>query len=301
VLAQNRPVRIGMLGPFPLAKSLYAPGVVRRLEELGYRESNGAILEYRSSDGHADRYTKLARELIELKCDVIFAIGTEPAARAVQTAGSSIPLVFLAADYDPVERGIVTSLRKPDRNSTGLYLQQYSLIAKRIEILREALPAARRLILFTDVFSRDQLPSARTAAAAARFDLAVVEFTEQPYDFAGAVAGHKAQALMVLSSPMFSSNAALIAGLLAKHRLPSIGSSVRHAEGGFLFSLGVDPSKVGRRVADLGARILKGSKPADIPVELADEFDLIINAKTARALGVKVPESVLARATRIVE
>jgi len=292
-----------MLGPVPLEKSIYAPGVVRRLAELGYRDGAGAILEYRSSDGAADRYPKLARDLVDLKCDVIFTIGGEAPARALQSAGSPVPIVFLAVDYDPIEKGIVTSMRKPDRNSTGLYVQQNALVAKRLEILREVIPGVRRLMIIVDVFSRDQLPSARKAADLAGVELKLVEFTKLPYDFAAAFdAGAKAksQAFMALASPVFTANAAVISDHLAKYRLPGIGSSMVHAQAGYLLSFGVDPSKVSRRVAEIGARILKGAKPAEIPVEQADEFELVINAKTARSLGVKVPESVLARATRIV-
>lgn len=298
VFAQGQSPKIGVLAARPAHQSTYAPGVLRRLAELGYRD-----IVYRSADGFADRYPRLARELITAKCDVIFALGNEQSARALQDARSPVPVVFLAA-YDPVERGIVASLRKPDRDTTGIYLPQNALIGKRVEIIREVLPAARRLLVFADPFSRDQIVVARNAAETARMQLTLVEFPRQPYDFAGAFEkGRKEQteAFMVLSSPVFAANAATMAALALKYRHPSIGTVVQHAETGFLISFNADAAKVSRRAADIGISILKGMKPGNIPVEQADEFELLLNAKTAKALGVKIPESVMARATRIVQ
>jgi putative ABC transport system substrate-binding protein len=269
------------------------------LAELGYRN-----VVYLSADGFADRYPRLARELIDAKCDVIFALGNEQSARALQDVRSPAPTVFLAATYDPVEKGIVASLRTPDRNTTGIFLPQNALVAKRVEIIREVLPAARRLLVFADAFSRDQIAVARSAAQTARMQLTLVEFPRQPYDFAGAFeTGRKEQteAFMVLSSPVLAANAATMAALALKYRHPSIGAVAQHAETGFLISLNADTAKISRRAADIGVSILKGMTPANIPVEQADEFELLLNAKTAKALGVKIPESVMARATRIVQ
>jgi len=297
--AQARPAKIGIVGPRPLAESVYAGGIVRRLAELGYRE-----IVYRSADGFAERYPQFARELIDAKCDVIIAFGPEHPARALQDARSPVPVIFLAVDYDPLEKGIVGSLRKPDRNTTGVYLPQNELVAKRVQIMREILPTARRFLVFADLFSGDQIGAARKAAQSVRVELTLVEFSRPPYDFAGAFEAAKnahAEAFMSLSSPVFAANAREIAALALKHRLPSMATAAQQVEAGWLLSLGVDVPKVTRRVADMGARILKGAKTADIPVEQADEFELAINSKTARALGVKIPESVLARATRIVQ
>lgn len=299
VLAQSEPPKIGILGARAQHQSTYASALAPRLAELGYRN-----LMYRHVEGFADRYPKVARELLTAKCDLIFALGNEQAARALQDARAPVPIVFLAADYDPVDKGIVASLRNPDRNSTGIYLPQAALVAKRVEIMREVLPSARRLLVFVDPFSRDQIPAAQEAAERARIQLTVVEFSKQPYDFAGAFErGRKegAEAFMVLASSPFGANAATMAALALKYRQPSIGSVFQHAQAGFLISFNADAAKVGKRLADIGASILKGAKPADIPVEQADEFELAVNATTARALGIKVPESVLARATRIVQ
>jgi putative ABC transport system substrate-binding protein len=301
--AQPRPVKIGMLGPVVAAKSVYIPGVVRALAELGYREGPDTVLEHRSAEGSADRYPGLARELINARCDVIFAFGTEPAVRALQDARAPMPVVFLAVDYDPLEKGIVASLTRPDRNTTGVYVPQHALVAKRVQILREIVPAARHFLVLADTFSKNQVDAARRAADSVGMQLTVIEFSKPPYDYAGAFeAGRKdeVQGFVTLASPVFAFDRAQLAALLSRHRLPAIGSTSAQADAGFLLSFGTSVTKVTRRVAEVGVRILKGAKPADIPIEQADEFELAVNSKTARALGVRIPESVLARATRIV-
>lgn len=301
--AQTRPVRIGFLGPRSLAESFYSGPIVRNLADLGYREGAGMVLEYRSTSGFADRYSKMARELIGLKCDLIFAIGPELAVRALVDASSSIPVVFLAIDFDPLETRVVKSLSRPEANITGVYVPQGELAAKRLDIMREVLPSARRFLVLSDEFTRDQLATLRKRAEASRMQLIVVEFSRQPYDFAAAFdtgRKEKAEALIGLASGVFAANRPTLGALLAQHRLPSAGTSAAMAEGGFLLSYGPNVPKITRRVAELGVRILKGAKPADIPVEQADEFVLVVNGKVAKALGVKIPESVMARATRII-
>jgi putative ABC transport system substrate-binding protein len=302
--AQTRRAKIGMLSARPLRGSFYVSAVVQRLAELGYGERTGTVFEVRSADGKVDQYPRLARELVEQKCDVIFAIGPVYTARALQDARSQAPVVFLAVDYDPLDKRIITSLGRPSGNITGVYIPQAELAAKRMQIMHEVVPAARRFLVFVDVYSMDQIAAVRKAAEAARVELTVIEFLKPPYDYPSAFeAGRKAQveALIGLASPVFAANAAALSAFLVKYRLPGAASSVPHAEAGFLISYGADVTKVSRRVAEIGARILKGAKPADIPVEQADEFELAVNAKTARALDVRIPESVLARATRIVQ
>jgi putative ABC transport system substrate-binding protein len=302
--AQAQPVKIGMLVPRPISESVYASGVLRRLAELGYRQEGGKmVLEYRSADGVPDRYPRLARELIDANCDVIFAIGDRHPPRVLRDAQGSVPIVFVAVDYDPLAKGIVASLRRPDGNTTGVYVPAIALAAKRVEIMREVVPAARRHLVFADPFSSDQLAPVRAAAAAAGVEAVVIEFSKRPYDYTDAFrAGRKADvgAFVTLASPVFAGDRAELAALLGEHRLPSIGTMLQQTRAGFLLSLGPEDAKVARRAAEIGVRILKGTKPADIPVEQADEFELVVNARTARALNIKLPESVLARATRII-
>jgi putative ABC transport system substrate-binding protein len=304
LLAQSaKQVRIGMLAPRPLAVSFYSGLIVRWLADLGYRDGAGMTLEYRSADGVAERYPPMARELIGLRCDLILAIGPDHAVRALRDARSSIPVVFLGIDFDPVEAGVVKSLGRPESSITGVYVPQGELAAKRLDILKEVLPAARRFLVLTDEFTREQLGTLRRRADAVGVLLTVAEFSRQPYDYAAAFETgrkEKVQAVVGLASAVFAADAAKISALLAENRLPSAGTSSAMAERGFLLSYGPDNSKITRRVAEMGVRILKGAKPAAIPVEQADEFVLVVNGPIAKKLGVKIPESVMARATRII-
>lgn len=302
-LAQARAVRVGMLGPRALADSIVQPTVLRGLAELGYRDGAGMVLAYRSTDGIPARAAGLARELIDLKCDVIFAF-TEDAIRALRDARSPTPVVFFAVDFEPLEKGIVNSLRRPGGSMTGVYLPVAALTAKKLEIAQEVLPDSRRFLVISDLHSKDQLQALRKAADARGVQLTVVEFAQQPYDLAGAFeTGRRAgvEAFIGLSSPVFGGKRADLGALFASYRMPAFVGRLSMIEPGFLVAYTIDLSKAGRRAAAIGARILKGAKPGDIPVEQADEFELVVNLKTARALGVKIPYSVLARATRVIE
>ncbi|HUQ76326.1 MAG TPA: ABC transporter substrate binding protein, partial [Burkholderiales bacterium] len=169
-----------MLGPSPFKVSVYAGGVVRGFADLGYREGARAAFDYRSADGRPEIYVKQATELVESKCDLYVALGAEPPVRALQALRPPAPILFLAVDYDPLEKGVVTDLRRPDRNTTGVYVPQNALVGKRMEVMRELLPEAKRMLLYADRFSRDQIPAARRAAEQARFELTLVEFDRQP-------------------------------------------------------------------------------------------------------------------------
>ena len=299
--AQARTPRIGILSALPLDRSAYGGPLVKSLAALGYRDGAGAILEYRSVDGLPDRYPKQARELVDLKCDVIFPIGNELPVRALLKLGTPVPVVFWAGDYDPLEKGIVKSLARPEGNMTGVYAPQGMLVAKRVDLLREARPEARRFLVLADPWSRDNVADARKAAAVAGVQLTVIEFSKQPYNFAQAFASGQqegAEGLILLNSPVFRTHIDEILAFAAQRRLPSAGSG---GYPGILLAYYADLGKGAARVAALGARILKGAKPADIPVEQTSEFQLVVNLKTAKTLGLKVPQSLTLRATRVIE
>jgi putative ABC transport system substrate-binding protein len=300
--AQARPPRVGMLTPF--GKAVLPAMVLQRLSELGYRDGAGMVLELRSADGVEQRYPKLARELIETKCDLVFAFG-DFAAGAFRDARAPVPVVFIAPDTDPLEKGYVDSLRRPGRNMTGVYAAAAPLALKRLEIAQEVLPRASRFLVLADTHSQDQLAALKSAAEARRVRLTVVEYKQRPSedDLAAAFeAGRRAgvEALLGLNSPHFVTNRTKLAALIANDKLPAFVPAT-WGESGILVTYYANILKFTRRAAELGVQILKGAKPADIPVEQLDEFELVVNLKTAKTLGVKIPYSVLARATRVIE
>jgi putative ABC transport system substrate-binding protein len=300
--AQAQRVKVGILSPRPLATSFFTSAVVQRLSELGYRQGANMVLEYRSADDEAARFLPLARELVEARCDIVFAIGPEAAVMALRRARASMPVVFYANEYDPLAKGIVQSLARPEGNFTGVYVPQDALVAKRVELMRETIPSVRHFLTFSDGFTGNQLPVARKAVASVGARLTAVELTNQPYDFVGGFeVGRKAgaDAFLMLSSPSFATHFASMLALIEKHRLPAVGNLV-FSERGLLLGYGPHPTKGSRRVAELGAKILEGTKPANLPVEQDDQFELVVNATAAKALDVTLPESVRVRAVRIV-
>jgi putative ABC transport system substrate-binding protein len=298
--AQARLPKVGMLSGRPLVQSVYATPVIRRLAELGYSDGKSMILAYRSTDGAIERYLVQARELIDLRCDVIFTIGSEDPVLVLKKLRSPIPTVFLAGDFDPLERKIVKSLARPDGNMTGVYAPQGVLVAKRLEVLREIVPGARRFLVLSDEFSRVHVAAARKAAAAAGVQVTITDFSTRPYRYSetfDAALQQGVQGVVLMNSPVFGENIAEINALMVKHRLPSVGSSYP----GIMLRYHANVDKFGARAAEIGVRILKGEKPENIPVEQESEYILGINAKLAASMGVKIPESVMARATRIVQ
>jgi putative tryptophan/tyrosine transport system substrate-binding protein len=299
--AQPRPRRVGMLVALPRDKSIVAPILIRALADIGYREGKEITLEYRA--GADVRAAAPAQELSALNCDLIFAF-EELAVRTLRERAPHIPVVFFAADFDPIERGMVKNPRKPEANVTGVYGPIGALSAKKLELAQEILPGAKRFLVFSDVHSRDQLRALRSAAQARSAELTVIEYTQPPYDLAaGFETGRKAgvDAFLGLSSPHLAAKRAELGNLFIKYKIPAIASRLSYTEPGFLVGYTFNLAKALGRTAQIGARILEGAKPADIPVEEAHEFELILNLKTAKNLGVTIPYTVMARATKIIE
>lgn len=303
VRAQSGRAKIGVLGPAPFEASAYASSVVQAFTERGYAEGTRANFLYRFAEAGFDSYRMPAHELVAQNCDLLIALRSEPPARALQFQRPAAPIIFLASDYDPLASGVVTNLRSPDRNTTGVFVPQNALVARRVEIMRDLLPQAKRLIVFADPYSADQVEAARKAAAASRFQLMLVQFVAQPYDYSSYLQerrGLEADAFMTLASPVFVRDSEQIQQALSRLKLPSIGAGLPQAQAGYLMSLGSNIPKVAKRVADIGVRILAGTKASTIPVEQAEDAELVINAGTAQALGVKIPDSLRARAARII-
>jgi putative tryptophan/tyrosine transport system substrate-binding protein len=303
-LAQQRLPRVGMLNPRSLETSMVAQPVVKALADLGYRDGKEIKLEYRSTEGNAKPEAKLVRELLDLKCDLIFALATASAARTFRDARSHIPIVFFAVDYDPVQKGIVDNLRHPGGNMTGVWTPVLPLSAKKLEIGLEVLPRAKRFLVLADVDSKDQLGAVQEAATKRSVELLAVEYTNRPYDVGTAfkrARDAKVDGFIGLSSPGLAIHRAAIAEHLTSYKLPAFVGRTQLVEPGFLVCYTTNLAKAARQVASVGVRILKGEKPGDVAVEQPDEFELIVNMKTAKALGVTIPYTVLARATKLIE
>jgi putative ABC transport system substrate-binding protein len=273
------------------------------MREFGYVEGRTVTIERRSSDGRTDELPRLATELVQRNVDVIYATG--PAAlRAAKAATTKIPIVALDLETDPVTTGIVRSLGRPGGNITGLFLDQPILAGKWLELLMEAAPGRRRVGLLWDVTTGDsQLKAAQAAAQRLGAVLHVFEIrTGADLDPAlhNALA-RNVQSIMMLSSPIVSPNSKHLAQFTMKNRLPGISPFRAFAEGGGLLSYGPDLVAFRRFSATYVDKILKGGKPAELPIQQPTNFEFVVNQKTARGLGLDIPPSMLVRADEVIQ
>src|SRR5215468_859176 len=263
-----------------------------RLRELGYVEGRNLTIDF-VQDNDLDRLAAAVGEFARRGVDVIVTGGQDAVLKAAitATAARSTPVVFRAVDEDPLARGYIASLAHPGGNLTGVVFEQPELNAKRLDLLTQAAPLITRIILFYDVASLDQRDAVTNAASGLGIPLQAIERHSPPYDYEEAWAGTdgaRGDALMTTSSA-FGGPAAAIAEAALRHRLPDIGTGRRQAEAGFLMSYGPNISDMFRISADYVDKILKGAKPADLPVQQPTRFELVINLKTAKALGLTVP------------
>ncbi len=296
--------RIGWLSLLNTYNEPYARAFVQRLGELGFVEGQNLVIERRDADGHRERVPALANELARLNCDVFFTSGNEVSAAALKAAGGNTPIVIVAGDYDPVAAGLVASLSRPGGRITGVTQLQAVLPAKRLELLKEWLPALRKVAVFATEGTTGQMESLRAAAPRLGVTLHVVDFKRPPFDYETAFAEvqrARADALLVLASGSFVPARQLLPQLALKARLPSAFGQSQWAEAGALMSYGVSFPDVYRRAADMVAKVLRGAKPSEMPVEQATTFELVLNLKTAKALGLVVPRALLARADLLIE
>ena len=272
------------------------------LRELGYVDGRNIRIEHRSAGGNPDRLPQLATELVQLKVDVIVA-GVEASLRAAQQATGTIPIVMVAYDFDPVGVGLIANLSKPGGNITGMSTLQSELIGKRLEVLEEALPGARRVAVFWDGYSRPQLDALTAAARSLGVELRPVEL-RAPYNFGEAFKAarrQKVRAVFFLFSPVFYVERRRIAALALENRLPAMHDYSDFVEAGGLISYGPNREDTYGRAAYFIDRILKGAKPGDLPIEQPTKFELVVNLKTAKALGITFPESILVRADEVIK
>jgi len=274
------------------------------LGDLGYIEGQNIVIERRHAEGRNERLPELAAELVQIKVDVIVTQGTA-ASLAAKQATTTIPVVFIAVG-DPVGSGVVASLARPGGNITGLTNIPWELDGKRLELLKDAMPKVRRVaVLWDPDFSPhvEWLKALKISAQALRLELQPVGF-RGPADFAGAFAAMRrggAGALLIMGHPFTIAHAARLAELAARNRLPAISPFREFAQADGFMAYGASLSGMYRRAATHVDKILKGAKPADLPVEQAMRFELVINLKTAKALGLTIPQSVLIRADQVIQ
>lgn len=303
--AQARAKRtIGFLGAnTPSTQREWTAAFVRRLAEHGWREGDNLTIEYRWGEGKSERFAEIAAELVSLRVDLIATSGTAPAL-AAKRATSTIPIVF-ATSSEPVETGLVASLARPGGNVTGLSTQVLDLATKRIELLREVVPGLRRVaILYNSGAPASVLELGVVSRTLAQLGLASEAFNITKADEIAptidAVRG-RAEALLVITDPFIFVHRARVNAMALGARLPTMHSFRDHVEAGGLLAYGPSYLEMFRRAADFVDRILRGAKPQDIPVEQPTKFDLTVNLITARALGVSVPATILARADEVIE
>ena len=299
--------RIGWLGNSPAASPHLDEAFRQGLRDLDYVEGRNVVIEYRWAEGKFERLPALAAELVALKVDVILA-GTVLAAVAAKQAIRTIPIVF-AAVADPLGSGLVTSLARPGGNVTGLSVLSPELVGKRLEQLKQALPGVSRVAVLWEPggggerTDKDMLKRAEVAGQALGVRLQYVE-ARGPADFDRAFSDMTrahAGALTVLPSPMFLNERRRLVDLAAKHRLPAGYPWREGADAGGLISYGPSLADLYRRAATYVDKILKGAKPGDLPIEQPTKFELVINLKTAKALGLTIPPSLLQRADQVIE
>ena len=279
-------------------------GFLDELRRLGLSEGQNLIVELRPSDQDLRTLSAQVAELVRSNVDVLVVLGSELPLKAAVSATGSIPIVFVANNYDPIALGYVKSLAKPGGNVTGVVLRQTELAEKQVELLTQAFPDKTRLAVLWDSVSAHQFAAAERRATSLRLEVRPLKLENPPYDFDAAflaVAETDPHMLLVLSSPFFGRQNRHVAQLTIRHRLPAMFIFRAYPEAGGLMSYGVDPVAMYRQSASYIAKILAGTKPADLPVEQPTKFEMVVNLKTAKAIGIELPTSILLRADEVIE
>ncbi len=304
----QRPGKIARIGyvsaAAPATSTQFVEAFRASLRALGYVEGQNILIEYRWAEGRADRFPPLVAELVRLKVDVLFVIST-PGALAAKNATATIPIVF-AAVGDPVGVGLVASLARPGGNATGVANVFVDISAKLLEVLKEAVPGVSRVTVMAVLSNPAMQLGVREAEIAGRtlgVRLQVIDVREQA-GFEGAfatIARERPGALLVFPDSLMFGHRARIVEFAAKQRLPAMYPAREFADAGGLMSYGTNFPDMYRRAAAYVGKILKGAKPADLPVEQPTWFELVVNLKTAKALGLTIPPSILIRADQVIQ
>ena len=295
--------RIGLLGLSSHSDITGLAALRQGLRDLGYEEGRNLVIEYRWAEGRYDHLPALADELVRLKVDVLVTYGT-PGARAAQRATTTIPVV-VASMGDAVAMGIVRNLARPGGNITGSQSHFPEVMGKRIEMLKEAIPRLARVAVLFNPANPSLPPALKVMEVTARSLAIELQLIEAPslQDFGGAfatMAQRRSEGFVVSDDPVLRSHGRVIAELAAKRHLPSVGER-EYAEDGGLLAYALNRPEVWRRAAIFIDKILKGTKPGDLPVEQPTKFDLVVNMRTAKLLGLTIPPSLLLRANQVVE
>jgi putative ABC transport system substrate-binding protein len=299
--AQNKIPRVGILYIVKFTEQANAPFFFRTLRDRGWIEDRTVSFEYRDAHGDPSQFAEPAEELVRLGVDVIFPIGP-PAVRATYAATRTIPIVAHDFETDPVAAGYAESYSHPGGNLTGLFLYTPELATKWLQFLKGMVPGLSRAVVLVDPTSGPtHLQAVRSVAPSFGMKLQILE-VRKPEDIDRAASSFRPrpQALIFLPSPMMYEQSARLAKLAMKHRLPATSMFRRFAEAGGALSYGPESTATFETCAVLVAKVLSGAKPADLPVERPTKFELVVNLKTANALGVKIPDSILFRADEVI-
>lgn len=302
----GRTARIGMLQP-PLDNPIVARGYPAFLDELkksGFVDGKNLTIGFVRLDQATGKLFSETAELVRSNVELLVTTGSETGLQAAIAASPTIPIVMWAINFDPIAHGYVKSLPQPGGNVTGIVSLQTELAAKQVELLTEAFPQRTRLAVLWDGLTADQFAAAERQAKLLRLDVQPLKLENPPYDFDAAfrsLAKGSPQMLLVLSSPFFGDYRSHIAELAIQQRIPSMFIFKTYVQAGGLISYGVDPEANYRQLGYYASKILNGAKPADLPVEQAVKFELVVNLKTAKAIGVELSTAILVRADEVIE
>jgi putative tryptophan/tyrosine transport system substrate-binding protein len=304
VLAQEpvKMLRVGAVSGQPRNSPFWQP-FVQRMVELGYLEGKNFVFDL-ITVSNFDGYEAGYRELVTRNVDIILASGPEISLKSALASSSTKPIVMIAIDYDPLARGYVTSLARPTGNVTGVFLQQIELTEKRVQLLKSAFPDLQAAAVFWDRITTDQWEAAQRAGANLGLRLSGVEFLDPPFDYDKALAQAALDSrgtVIVLVSPFFFRDRAQQADFALRNRIVTMFGFREWTDAGGLMSYGVSVSSMQRLAAGYVDRVARGVKPADLPIEQPTKFELVINLKTAKALGITFPQSFLATADEVIE
>jgi putative tryptophan/tyrosine transport system substrate-binding protein len=302
----DRSARIGVFGA-NFANPVMGSATRAFFDELrktGFIEGRNLVVDHKRSDQDISSLADQAIEMVRANPDALVALGSEAVLQACVQASRTIPIVFVANNYDPIARGYVQSLAKPGGNTTGVFLRQTELAEKQVELLTQAFPNRTRLGILWDSISADQFSAAERRAELLKLRLHSSKMENPPYDFEASfrsLADFGADMLLVLTSPFFAQRRDELIAETLRRRVPAMFIFRSYVDAGGLMSYGADNIAMYRQGGTFVSKILKGAKPADLPVEQPTKYDMVLNLKTAKEIGVELPTSILIRADEVIE